>query len=229
MQHRLIHLALLCALLAPSSGRAQEEEARTLRERIKSVSGKLFVKSGRLELTLLPMTSISLNDAFYQKLGGGLQFDYHFSENWGLGLTATYSYNLPSENASYYGRKVESIPYAGKRTFLVSVEGMWAPLYGKVSVASEWTLHFDTYLILGLGAVGSERVDGDMSVGFAGTVVLGARLFFLRWLALRLEFRDYLVFNDSVTFGEQERSDVQNQLMVNIGLSFFFLQGDSED
>jgi outer membrane beta-barrel protein len=232
MLRKLIPAALLCVLLSvPAAWAQDDEEGGSLKDRIKGVSGKLYLKSGRLELTLLPLTSVSLNDAFYQKLGGGLQLAYHFSDAWALGLTGTYSLNLDSGNATYYGRQGESIPYAGKRTYLFSLEGMWAPLYGKISVAAEWTLHFDTYLLVGLGGIGGEQTSsaGDSSFGVAATFGLGARLFFLRWLALRLEFRDYLLFNDKVTFGTQEKADVQNQLMINIGLSFFVLDGDAEE
>ncbi|HOX46372.1 MAG TPA: outer membrane beta-barrel domain-containing protein [Myxococcota bacterium] len=230
MLRKLIPAALLCVLLAVPAARAQdEEESGSLRDRIKGVSGKLYLKSGRLELTLLPLTSISLNDAFYQKLGGGLQLAYHFSDAWALGLTGTYSLNLDSGNANYYGRQAEDIPYAGKRNFLFSLEGMWAPLYGKISVAAEWTLHYDTYILLGLGGIGGDQTGGDLSFGVAGTVGLGARLFFLDWLALRLEFRDYLLFNDKVSYDKTEKTDVQNQLMINIGLSFFVLDADPEE
>jgi len=229
MLRKIVPTALLCMLLAAPAARAQDDEAQSLRERIKGVSGKLYLKSGRLEITALPLTSISLNDAFYQKLGGGLQLAYHFSDAWAVGLTGTYSLNLDSGNAQYHGSQLENIPYAGKRTFLVSLEGMWAPLYGKVSVASEWTLHFDTYLLAGLGLLGGDQTQEDTSFGISATFGLGARLFFVRWLALRLEFRDYLLFNDTVTYRETERSDVQNQLMVNIGLSFFVLDGDAEE
>ena len=86
MLKKLTFLAVVLALLGSRPILAQEEEGRTLRDRIKSVTSKLYVKSGRLELTLLPMTSFSLNDAFYQKFGAGLGLTYHFTESLSAGL-----------------------------------------------------------------------------------------------------------------------------------------------
>ena len=67
------------------------------------------------------------------------------------------------------------------------------------------------------------------SIGFAGAIGLGVRLFFNRTFALKLEIKDYMVFTDKVSFGDQEKSDVQHQLLLNVGLSIFFLEGDKEE
>jgi outer membrane beta-barrel protein len=228
MLKKITWLALVVALAGVRPVSA-EEEGRTLKDRIKSVSNKMHMKSGRVELTLLPMTSMSLNDAFYQKFGGGLGLTYHFTEGLSAGLTATYSLNLETANASYFGAKDESIPFAGKRNFLVGLDVMWAPVYGKVSLAAEWILHFDTYIMAGVGLVGGEQAGDELSFGFAGSFGLGLRFFITRMFAFRLELKDYMVFNDTVTFGTQEKSDVQHQMVFNLGLSMFFLEGDVEE
>lgn len=232
MHRKIMWLAVFFSLVWAIPCRA-EEQGRTLKDRVKSVSNKLYVKSGRLELTILPLTSISLNDAFYQKFGGGLGLAYHFSESLSLGFTGTYNLNVEVSNASYFGRKDESTPSAGKRNFLVGLNLMWAPVYGKVNLASEWVMHFDTYLSGGLGAIGSVQVDDSTNFGFAASFGLGIRLFISRMFAIRAELLDYMVFNDKVTFGSadfsKERSDFQHQLMFNLGLSMFFLDGDAED
>jgi outer membrane beta-barrel protein len=230
MLKKINWLAVALVLVGLGGGpAAAQEEARTLKERIKSVSSKLHAKSGRLELTLLPMTSMSLNDAFYQKFGGGLGLTYHFSESWSAGLLATYSLNLQTSNAAYFGRKEISVPYAGMRNFLVGLDLAWAPLYGKVSLAAEWVMHFDTYLIAGVAGIGGEQVGDELSFGFAASFGLGVRLFLSRMFAIRVELKDYMVFNDTVTFQSQEKGDFQHQLMLNLGLSMFLLEGDVED
>lgn len=220
-------LVLWLALSGPSA--AAEEDGRTLKERIQSVSNRLYGKSGRLELTLYPMTSLSLNDAFYQKFGGGLGLAYHFSESLSASLFGTYNLSLETSNASYYGHKEEYVPFAGKRTFLGGLDFMWAPLYGKVSLAAEWIMHFDTYILAGIGFIGNEQAADKTSFGFSGAFGLGARFFFTPMVALRLEVKDYVVFNDEVTFKTQSKTGVQQQLLFNIGLSLFFLDGDAED
>ncbi len=225
---RLLSLLLIVGLCTLAGA---AEKQKSLKDRIKSVSNRLYVKSGRLELTVLPMTSISLNDAFYQKLGGGAGIAYHFNEAFSAQALVTYSLNLDTDHASSYtisaGGK-STIPYAGKRTILASADFCWSPIYGKISLASEWTMHFDTYIMAGFGAIGGEQVR-DSSFAFGLDAGLGARLFFSRSLALKLEFKDYMLFTDKVSFGDIEKSDVQHQLMFNIGLSFFFLDGNGGD
>ncbi len=231
MRKEITLLAVAVAMSGALTAQAGEED-RTLRKRIKSVSSKMYVKSGRLELTLLPMTSMSLNDAFYQKFGGGLGIAYHFTESLSLGIVGTWSLNFPTSNAGLYGSQNEEIPFAGKRNLLVGLDLMWAPLYGKVSLAAEWIMHFDTYITGGIGAVGGWQLDqvrDEQSFGLAASFGLGVRLFASRTFAIKAELKDYVVFNDTVTFEGQEISDVQHQLLFNLGLCVFFLQGDTEE
>ncbi len=228
MQKKIVLLAVVVAVWGALPAHADEED-RTLKGRIKSVSNKAYVKSGRLELTLLPMTSMSLNDAFYQKFGGGLGVAYHFTESLSLGFVGTYSLNLLTSNAGYFGRQEEEIPFAGKRNILLGLDVMWTPLYGKVSLAAEWIMHFDTFITGGVGAVGGWQIGDDFSFGFAGSFGLGVRIFITRMFAIKAELKDYVVFNDTVTFEGQKISDVQHQLLFNLGLCVFFLQGDTEE
>jgi outer membrane beta-barrel protein len=89
-------------------------------------------------------------------------------------------------------------------------------------------MHFDTYLCAGFAAIGGEQVKGS-SFAFGMDVGLGFRLFFSRSIALKCELKDVIVFTDKVSYGEVSRSDVQNQLLFNLGLSFMFLEGSRED
>jgi outer membrane beta-barrel protein len=229
---QLLSILVALALAVPSQA---ADKPKSLKDRIRSVSNRMFAKSGRLELTIFPLTSISLNDAFYQKLGGGIGFGYHFSEMFSLQAMVTYSLNLDAGHAKSYTISPDTqtdIPYAGKRKLLAGVDFCWSPIYGKISLASEWIMHFDTYVLAGLGGIQGEQASGS-NFGFAGIVGLGARFFFNNTWALKFEFKDYMVFTDKVSFGEGdaviEKSDIQHQLMFNLGVSIFFLDGDQED
>lgn len=229
----LLLLVLSWSWAHAAFGQEEEESAKTLKDRIKSVSNRLYLKSGRLELTLLPLTSFSLNDAFFQKFGGGLQLAYHLSDAFAIQVMGTYSLNTDTGNATYHGsRPSTNIPYAGERSYLFAADLTWAPLYGKISLASEWTLHFDTYLLAGLGGIGGELQNAS-SFGFSGTFGLGARFFLTRTFALKLELMDFVVFTDKVqpdpTRADTARSDIQNQLLFNLGLSIFLFEGNTED
>jgi len=227
-------LALVLAWAGSARTAWAQEETRTLKDRIKSVSNRMFVKSGRMELTVLPLSSISLNDAFYQKFGLGAEFAYHISEAFAIQALVTYTLdplNVETDNADYHGSRPETqIPYAGKRTFLFGADFCWSPVYGKISLAAEYIMHFDTYVMGGIGGIGGD-LGKSSNFGFAGTLGLGVRVFFNRTFALKLELKDYMVFNDKVKILEDAptKSDVQHQLLFNLGLSIFFLEGSQED
>lgn len=221
---------------------AEDGEGKSLRDRIRSVSSRLFMKAGRVEASFYPLTSVSINDAFYQKLGIGASLAYHLNEAFAIQALVTYTLpalNLSTGNAAYHGpAKGTSIPYAGKRSLLASADLCWAPVYGKVSLAAETVLHFDTYLIAGLGVIGGEirtRTSGSTSAslegtfGIAGDFGLGVRLFLNESLALKMELKDYMIFNDKVSYVDVKRSDVQHQLLFNLGLSIFMLEGTTEE
>ncbi len=203
-----------------------EETPKELKDRISSVSNRVFVKSRRLELMIFPLTSISLNDAFYEKLGFGAGLAYHISEAFAIQAIGTYTFdklNIKTSNTSLYSSDNKSmvIPYSGKRTWLADIDLTWAPIYGKINVASEAVMHFDTYLLLGFGAIGGELADKKTDVGLAATFGLGIRWFFTRSLALKAELKDFMIFNDEVTIkeGQPSSSHFQHQLMFNLGLS----------
>jgi outer membrane beta-barrel protein len=227
-------LTILLLTTALSASALAEEETRTLKDRIRSVSNLLYSKSGRMELTVYPATSMSINDAFYQKFGIGLGLGYHINNAFALQVMGTYSLNMESGYAAYHGSNPDTdVPYAGKRNILIGADFCWAPVYGKVSLAAEWILHFDTYLMGGIGGIGGDQVE-DSSFGIAGTFGLGVRLFFNRTFALKLEIKDYVLFNDKVSWGTPpnetvKEGDVQHQLLFNLGLSIFFLEGRAED
>ncbi|MFN7131418.1 MAG: hypothetical protein ACK4N5_05005, partial [Myxococcales bacterium] len=109
MIRRTTRLTLLLAglLLVPAAARAQDDAAgstdkkessgrqekrSTLEDKIRPVSGHLFLKEQRFELT--PALGISLADAFFQKYSLGAKATYHFAETLSVGAHASYSLNF---------------------------------------------------------------------------------------------------------------------------------------
>jgi outer membrane beta-barrel protein len=221
--------AMLLWVWAGSALAQEEQGSKSLKDRIRSVSNRLYIKGGRMEITLFPLTSISLNDGFYQKFGGGLGFAYHLNDAFAIQVMGTYSLNAETENATYHGTGAVKIPYAGKRTFLASADLAWSPLYGKISLASESIFHFDTYVMAGMGVIGGEIISGS-NAGVCFDFGLGVRMFLTRMVAIKAELMDFMVFNDKVSIVQgNEKSDVQSQLLFNLGLSFFFPEGAAEE
>ncbi len=236
---------LLVAVAAPAARadedaaaeeQKREDEAKNvvgpanldLDERIKPVTGNLFLKDGRHELS--PTVQLSLNDAFFTKYAFGARYAYHLTEKWSAGINVAYAISTSSGAVTKCDSRGEGceIPQKGDlvRTpgdfgLMASAEGSWAPLYGKISVLAEKVLHFDTYVIAGAGvlqtrlaAVGSDAVEEKMTPEVH--LGVGQRFFLGRSTTLRFEIRD-VVYQLDVD-GE---TDTQNQLMFGIGFSWF--------
>jgi outer membrane beta-barrel protein len=246
-----LSVASLLLLLAPAAAWAQDEEgadigaidreAGPLRDRIKPVSGHLFLKAGRLELS--PAASVSVRDAFFTKFGFGGSLTYHFTETLALGARAAYelhtiagSAQICTVNATDRTRTCRSPNYGeldgvapGQITLLGGVDFQWAPIYGKISVLAEQFLHFDIYTILGGSAV---MYRGPPESGGTGALSrlapglnagAGMRFFLNRWITVRGELRD-LVYSEVIAIDPLSGnvSSLRNQLVFEVGVSLFF-------
>ena len=208
-----------------------------LDERIRPVSGRMFTKHSRHEIT--PTFSLSLNDAFFSKYVAGLRYAYHFNEEWSVALRGEYAF---SESAGAVAKcdangrdcgtpsKQDLARTPGDIGMLVGADVSWAPLYGKISVLASSVLHFDTYLLAGAGALESKIAGADRVVETKWTpevhLGVGQRYFVTRSVVLRFELRDVL-YQQEVMGRSGLENDIQNQLLFTVGLSFFL--GDSPE
>ncbi len=227
---------------AAAEGRKRAEEERRanapvnldLDQRIRPVSGNLFLKDGRHEFS--PTLDLSLNDAFFSKYVFGLRYAYHLTEKWSVGLNGGWALSTPSGAVTTCNSKGEDCQVPSKERLartpgdfdlIAGLDVAWAPLYGKISVLAEKVLHFDTYALVGAGAVRTRlaaegEVDPTSSFVPEVHVGVGQRYFLGRSATLRFEIRD-VIYQQEVG----GRSDLQNQLLFGIGLSFFL--GDSPE
>ncbi|HEY6098739.1 MAG TPA: outer membrane beta-barrel domain-containing protein [Anaeromyxobacter sp.] len=236
-------LAALLSVLAlagiPRAAAAQSK-ADAFAGRIPPVSGQLFQKAGRLELTA--GGDLSLNDAFFTKYFGGVELGYHLSESWAFSAHAAGGLAARSGSAvvcttgtgcsNATDTMLRQVP--GRIRGLASAGLSWAPVYGKLNVLAEKVAHFDLSLLAGVDLVAHDEVlskaDAEAlalgggspklktSTGFH--VGVGARLFISQAIAARLVLKD-VVYAVKVP-NNGAASDWQNQLFTEIGLSFFF-------
>jgi outer membrane beta-barrel protein len=251
---------LLALLLAPTLALAQapasssEQEAGDvsevdkdrlgpLRERIRPVSGHLFLKKGRLEFS--PSTSLSLRDAFFTKYIFGGTVTYHPLETLGVSLRAGYALPTVANAAqicTFSGGEGGGVVRGcrrpsheeldggapGQLSMIAGLDFQWAPIYGKVSLLAERFLHFDLYAIGGVSAV---QYRGPMEGGgstplltLGGNVGVGTCIFLNRWMTVRAEFRDLIYVEQAV----QPATTLRNQLLFELGVSFFFPSAQPE-
>jgi len=239
----------LCLALAPLGALAQSSEDEAgdvsevdkdslgpLRERVRPVSGHLFLKRGRFELS--PSATVSFRDAFFRKYILGATLTYFPTETIGIGVRAGYSIPTVSgaaqictfgDDATTRGCRSptsEELDGAapGQIKLLGGADIQWAPIYGKIALLAEKFAHFDMYGVAGISAVqygGPRQLPALTSVNamtVGGNVGIGFRFFFNDWITLRTELRDLIYVEKA--YGTNE-SALRNQFLFELGLSFF--------
>ncbi|MCB9649680.1 MAG: outer membrane beta-barrel domain-containing protein [Deltaproteobacteria bacterium] len=193
---------------------ASEPEAgkERLSDRIKSVQHKVFLKRKRFEV--FPAFGLDLNDPFFQHFTLGVAGGFHLADSMSLELHGSWVMGSVKQDAIKFVRQETDSLIDNPPQFKANadINFTWAPFYGKISLLGEGILHFDTYLSVGPGIFAT-----DAGVNPAMNVGLGQRYFINEWLVARVELRDYL-FIDT----RDGQSDLQNLLMLSVGVSFFF-------
>jgi outer membrane beta-barrel protein len=227
-------VALLLALAAAPRPAAAQTKADAFAGKIPPVSGQLYQKAGRLEVT--PSFGMSLNDAFFTKYFGGVEVGYHLSESWsasvslagGAALRSGSAVRCTSSGGCVNATEPELRQVPGRVHAIGALGVAWAPVYGKLNVLSEQVAHFDLAVLAGLDGIQRDDIVSSADAGAKpGTVRsygfhagLGAHLFFGEAVAARLVVKD-IVYPVKVP-NNGSGNDWQNQLFTEIGLSIFF-------
>ncbi len=241
MSARAITAAFAVALVALAPAAARGSAADAFENKVKPVSGQLYRKAGKLELTI-PAGVLSVNDAFFSKYMAGAKLTYHLSESWSLGVngmlgtsSATGSTSVcPLNQACHPATAPQLYQVPGDIKWIAGGEVGFSPLYGKLNLFGEKALHFDLSLLLGADLVSyrdvlkSVQANAGATPGTVSTpgghVGIGARLFFARFMALRLELRDVFYKVSALDTG-----NLQTQLLAEAGLSFFIPVGHHDE
>lgn len=239
----LAALAALAILAAPRPAAAQSK-SDAFAGKIPPVAGQLYQKKGRVELTATG--NLSLNDAFFNKYFGGVKLGYHFTEHLSLSAGVATGFTeqtgsavvCPSNGGCGDAAEQQLWQVPGDLKLVTGLEVAWAPIYGKLNLFAQRVAHFDLSVLAGADwishneVVSASRAEQLFQAGqepgttstFGGHVGLGFRLFFTQAIAVRVEFKDYIYMVDVPNWqeGGKARSDLQNQLFTEIGLSVFF-------
>jgi outer membrane beta-barrel protein len=191
------------------------------------VSGQLFNIKGRFEVW--PAVALSVGDAFYRMLAFGVRGEYHLDERVSFGAHGFFGTTWASTPVDVCGggpcdppaaAQLRSAP--GNLDVLLGAEASWVPIYGKLSLAGEKTLHFDAYISGGPELL-RQRIAADAASPITGSWTVGARVslgqrFFLsdRW-AIRLAASE-LLYGSPV----RGRNEIERQLSLEGGVSWFF-------
>lgn len=229
---RTIFLVLAVSMVTSAAFAADEEEgggeetaapvsktgSKTLAERIPSVTGRAFVKAGRVEIG--PNVGLTLNDPFFRHTVLGASLAYNIWESLSVGVWGNFFLDT-SRKVTIVGSS-QRRPKLNHPNYVAAFEIAWAPLYGKVSLLAESIMHFDTYLGIGGGILsGSESSTTGM-----GSIALGEHFFLNDWLGLKIELRDQIFQMDrnpaqSIDSGVKAKTDIQHLLTASVGLCFY--------
>jgi outer membrane beta-barrel protein len=218
----------------PPRGAAREAKERKAREeaplapgesdvalgdRVKAVQRKGFLKRHRFEIGLdLPGT---LNDAFYEKVGVGGKLAYNFEDSFALAVRGAYYWQLRSPHVREGQVAFSSQLLTSQIHGQAMLDGVWSPVYGKVAWLGQQIVHFDMYLLAGLGGVWSAtslapRNEGPHPAADAGA---GIRFYPRSWLALDAGFIATLYPDQPVTSAP---STLQKVFAAHVGFAVFF-------
>jgi outer membrane beta-barrel protein len=212
--------------LGPVAGEADRHALPGTPAALPAVSAQLFQMKGRVELW--PMVSVSLGDAFFRMLAAGARAEVHLDERWSVGGHGLVGTTFASAPLSLCAEACDAPGQGSLRTapgnidVLLGAEVSWAPLYGKLSLAGEGTVHFDLYLSAGpellrqrIAQDATSPLDSSWQPG--GRVSLGQRFFLSERLAVRMAASE-LVYGARV----RGRMEFERQLSLEGGLAWLF-------
>jgi outer membrane beta-barrel protein len=190
-----------------------------LGDRVKAVQRKGFLKRGRFEVA--PIFSATVNDAFFQKLGGGLRLAYNLQDSFALALRGAYYQPWRTDNVREGKLAFDSQLLTSQLYGQVMLDGVWSPVYGKAAFLGKSIVHFDLFLSAGFGVVWSAtslapRSEGPhLATDFGG----GVRFYPKEWLAFELGLQATLYPDQPIL---SVPGTIQSVFVANVGFSFFF-------
>lgn len=192
---------------------------KTLQERIRAVSRRSFLKANRFELT--PVAGFSADDPFFRSWTVGARGAWHFSEEFALdfgGAGAVFQeqqdiFRALNVEPDEISEEIKNRLANDSLLAYIDAGVIFSPFYGKVALASEFVSHFDVFVSAGAAAI----IDSAPSVSPGLQLGGGARFFFSRFLAARVDVRNYVYASNFAG-----PIAINNLLMLNFGLALYF-------
>ena len=218
--------AALCWLVLVLCWSCPAYAAPDKKDRVDVFQLRTVTKQRRHELT--PGLSLTMNDPYIQVLAASVSYTYHLSEGVGLELSGAFLQAIETdlirqirgggEGGILKSSKDGSVPtdkfspIITTPQFFVFANFVWSPIMAKFSLGN-LVLDIDFFVLAGFGYVRSKNENL-----IASSIGLGARVFFTRWLALRVDIRDIIY---SQTIQPQNIGLLTHNVYCTVGLSFF--------
>lgn len=190
-------------------------QSLTSMDKVKAVARKALLKRKRVELA--PAFATSVNDAFYIHMGVGGSLTFYPHDSFGIAASGMWFLGHPETGRIDDVRSgLISVPadFAPVQAF-AGLDLQWSPIYGKMSLLGSAIVPFDFYFLGGMG-IAYTGAHSRSAARFG----IGQRFVLNEWLTVRVELKDH-IFVDTHTVSGQVRSDIQNYLMVQVGVGVF--------
>lgn len=179
-------------------------------QNIRVVQQRTFLRRGRLELA--PYFALSTNETLFLHLGAGGELNYHILENLMIGASGVKYFSSETDLFGSVEDDFRVFPEKWQLDWYAGGHVAWAFLYGKFILVGSMIVHFDAYVIGGMGVTRTSLSDTAITGNFG----VGTRFFLTDWLTFNLEVRDYLFQEDF-----QAGSRIVNNVMLQAGFSIF--------
>ncbi len=197
MRHALAVVAVSLVAVGVGGADAPAHAENPLLEGSPAVMKERPILEGRH--LVAPAFGVTIGDPYARNLLAGLQYRYHFTSWFGVGLDIWAGGSVRTGLADDIERELSrpDAPFQLSATSLRAIANLsveLVPLSGKAMVFSDALIHWELHLVGGAGAAivaGDDRIEDSVSLApFFG---IGTRFFFDRWLSVGVELRDYLV------------------------------------
>ena len=207
------------AAAAAPGGTLFGERDVALGDRVKAVQRKGVLKRGRFELA--PLLSLSVNDAFYQKVGGGLRLAYSLQDSFAIAARGSYYTPMRADNGRVGKLAFQSQLLTSQLYAQAMLDGVWSPIYGKAAFLGDSIVHFDLFVLAGFGAAWSATSDAPRSEGPHPAAELGGgvRFYPKEWLAFEVGLAATFYPDQPIV---SVPATIQKVFVANLGVSFFF-------
>ena len=182
-------------------------------ERIWVLQRRPFLKSDRFELD--SMISMNINDPLVDFYTVGAQANYYLNEQMAIGLRGSYTLNVETSSFNEVIEDYQVFPQISRPIWSASLNFLYMPLYGKLSMFDTWIFPWEVSVRGGAGWI-QTFIDGHV------LLTLGAKqqFFLSRWFAFNIDL-DYQVFQEIAAPGSSEDILINN-LTFGAGFSIYF-------
>lgn len=182
-----------------------------------AVQQSYVLRDGRFELT--PSYGISLNDPLVTHNAFGVSLGWYITEV--LGISASFQWyqglNVESDDNFHIARSFRLVVPINEYQMGANLHFQYVPIYGKLTIFNEWIFHWDVFIMGGVGmlftrpipVVDPEARTFDFDIRVAANIGLGARIFLTKYVAIFIQFLDYMYMEklENLDIAEFETTD----------------------